>query len=179
MVTLWLRNKDTNTSLQSLIKKQNQLEHVSTEADIIHDRTRFRGSEYLVWLVITQWIGSPSVDNLFFFYHIFLMIFGEKWWCPWIAVFSSGCIAHYFESRSRLLTLHSPELWTYITLVSFINQIATIANSPFRLVPFFPRLPSLLRDTWQLYTPSLFTGAPNISLKTKDKQTKLDFNLLN
>ena len=24
--------------------------------DIIHDRTRFRGSEYLVWLVITQWI---------------------------------------------------------------------------------------------------------------------------
>ena len=59
MVTLWLRNKDTNTSLQSLIKKRNQLEHVSTEADIIHDRTRFRGSEYLVWLVITQRIASP------------------------------------------------------------------------------------------------------------------------
>ena len=54
-------------SPKSYKKKRNQLEHVSTEADIIHDRTRFRGSEYLVWLVITQWIGSPSVDNLFFF----------------------------------------------------------------------------------------------------------------
>ena len=85
-----------------------KLDHVSSDADIIHDRTKFRGSEYLVWLVITQWIGSPSVDYLVcFFDHIFLMIFGEKWWCPWIAVFSSGCIAHYFESRSRLLTLHS------------------------------------------------------------------------
>ena len=113
-----------------------------------------------------------------FFDHIFLMIFGEKWWCPWIAVFSSGCIAHYFESRSRLLTLHSPELWTYITLVSFINQIATIANSSFRLVPFFPRLPSLLRDTWQLYTPSLFTGAPNISLKTNRQINKIGFQLI-
>ena len=29
----------------------------------IHDRTRLRGSEYLVWLVITQWIGSPFVHK--------------------------------------------------------------------------------------------------------------------
>ena len=48
----------------------------------IHDRTRLRGSEYLVWLVITQWIGSPSVDKsakvVWFFDHIFSKIFGEK-----------------------------------------------------------------------------------------------------
>ena len=31
--------------------------------DIIHDRTRFRRSGYLVWLLITQWIGSSSVDR--------------------------------------------------------------------------------------------------------------------
>ena len=75
MVTLWLRNKDTNTSLQRLIKKGNQLEHVSTEADIIHDRTRFRGSEYLVWLVITQWIGSPSVDRSAIWFGFFITYF--------------------------------------------------------------------------------------------------------
>ena len=73
--------KDTTSSLQSpLSKKTNQIEHVSTEGDIIHIRTRFRGSEYLVWLVITQWIGSTSVDRnaiWFFFYHIFSKIFGE------------------------------------------------------------------------------------------------------
>ena len=148
-----------------------------TDRQIVKDKAqRFR----IIGLACNHTMDRITFCRQFvFFDHIFLMIFGEKWWCPWIAVFSSGCIAHYFESRSRLLTLHSPELWTYITLVSFINQIATIANSSFRLVPFFPRLPSLLRDTWQLYTPSLFTGAPNISLKTKDKQTKLDFNLLN
>ena len=57
-----------------------KLDHVSSDADIIHDRTKFRGSEDLVWLVITQWIGSPSVDYLvWFFDHIFSMIFGEKW----------------------------------------------------------------------------------------------------
>ena len=43
-------------------QKTNQIEHVSTEGDIIHKRSRFKGSDYLVWLVITQWIGSPSVD---------------------------------------------------------------------------------------------------------------------
>ena len=38
----------------SVIKTPNQIEHVSTEGGIIHERTMFRGSEYLVWLVITQ-----------------------------------------------------------------------------------------------------------------------------
>ena len=50
-------------SPESVIKKLKQVENVSTIGDIIHDRTRFRGSEYLVWLVITQWIGSPSVER--------------------------------------------------------------------------------------------------------------------
>ena len=59
-----LFNKNTTTSIQSPnIKKTNQIEHVSTEGDIINDRTRFTGPEYLVWLVITQWIGSPSVEK--------------------------------------------------------------------------------------------------------------------
>ena len=55
--------------------KTNQIENVSTEGDIIHDWTRFRGSEYLVWLVITQLIGSPSIDRsviCFFLSHIAL-----------------------------------------------------------------------------------------------------------
>ena len=39
----------------------------------------------------------------------------------------------------------------------------------FRLVPFIPHLPSLLRDTWQLYIHSLFTGDSSISVQTKDK----------
>ena len=56
--------KDTTSSLQSpLSKKTNQIEHVSTEGDIIHTRTRFRGLEYLVWLVITQWIPAPSAER--------------------------------------------------------------------------------------------------------------------
>ena len=63
----------------SVIKTPNQIEHVSTEGGIIHERTMFRGSEYLVWLVITQLIMQfPS-----FFYHIFSKKFGEWWWwCP-------------------------------------------------------------------------------------------------
>ena len=50
-------------SPESVIKKPNQIGHVSTEGDVIPDRTRFRGSEYLVWLVNTQWIGSTSLDR--------------------------------------------------------------------------------------------------------------------
>ena len=43
-------------SPESVIKNPKQIEHVSTEGDIIYDRTMFRGSEYLVWLVIAQLI---------------------------------------------------------------------------------------------------------------------------
>ena len=53
-------------SPKSVIKKTKTnwaIEHVSMERDIINDWTRFRGSEYLVWLLIWQWIGSPSVDK--------------------------------------------------------------------------------------------------------------------
>ena len=39
----------------------------SSEVDIIHNLTRFRGSEYLVWLVTTQWIGSPVDRRVFWF----------------------------------------------------------------------------------------------------------------
>ena len=39
---------------ESVIKKLKQVENVSTIGDIIHDRTRFRGSEYLVWLGLTE-----------------------------------------------------------------------------------------------------------------------------
>ena len=39
----------------------------------------------------------------------------------------------------------------------------------FRLVLFFPRLPSLLRDTWQLYIHSLFTGDTSISVRKNDQ----------
>ena len=58
-------------------QKPNQIEHVSTAGDIIHDRTRFRCSEYMVWLVTIQWIGSPSVEKKvqLFFVLIFLVVF--------------------------------------------------------------------------------------------------------
>ena len=58
------------------------LEHVSTEGDIIYDRTMFRGSEYLVWLVIAQLKGTPSVDKcgtwFVFLDHIFLKFFFDR-----------------------------------------------------------------------------------------------------
>ena len=57
---MFLLNSTMTLPLLSRVRyqKTNQIEH-----DIIHDRTRFRGSEYLVWFVIIQWIGSPSIDK--------------------------------------------------------------------------------------------------------------------
>ena len=54
-------------------QKTNQIEQVSTEGDITHDRTRFRESEYLVWLVITKWIGQPCVDRSAICFCFFIM----------------------------------------------------------------------------------------------------------
>ena len=61
-------------SPEFVIKKPNRIEHVSTEGDI-----------YLVWLVITKWIGSPSTKVQFglFFWSRTSKIFGEKWWCSY------------------------------------------------------------------------------------------------
>ena len=58
-------------------QKTNQIEHVSTEGDIIHDRTRFRGPEYLVWLAILQCNGyllQTEVQFGLVFDHIFSKI---------------------------------------------------------------------------------------------------------
>ena len=43
-----------HSSPESVIKKLKQVENVSTIGDIIHDKTRFRSSEYLVWLGLTE-----------------------------------------------------------------------------------------------------------------------------
>ena len=55
-------------SPESVIKKPNQIEHVSTEGDV-----------YLVWLVITKWIGSPSVDRSAIWF-VFLITYFEDIW---------------------------------------------------------------------------------------------------
>ena len=65
-------------SPESAIKRQNQIEHVSTKGDVIHDRTRFTSSEYLVWLVITQWIASP-VDKGAIWFGFLSHIFEDIW----------------------------------------------------------------------------------------------------
>ena len=53
-------------SPESVIKKLKQVENVSTIGDIIHDRTRFRGSEYLVWLGLTEeQIGFFLLSHIF------------------------------------------------------------------------------------------------------------------
>ena len=70
---------------------------MSIEGDIIHDKTKFRGSEHLVWLVITQWIGSPSVDrNAIWF--VFLITYFEDIWSEAVVSFRRGVVVLNFIS---------------------------------------------------------------------------------
>ena len=49
-------------SLGSVKKSRTKLT-IFTKSYFFYHRTRFRGSKYLVWLVITQWMGSPFVET--------------------------------------------------------------------------------------------------------------------
>ena len=66
-----------HSSPESVIKKPNQIEHVSTDGDI--SSVIGPGSEDLVWLVITKWIGSPSVDKSAILF-VFLIAYFENIW---------------------------------------------------------------------------------------------------
>ena len=55
-------------------------EHVSTESDIIHDRTSFR----IFGLACNHTMDRITFCRLIcFFDQVFSKMFGEKWWCPW------------------------------------------------------------------------------------------------
>ena len=64
-------------SPESVIKKPNPIEHVSTEGDI--SSMIGPGSEDLVWLVITKWIGPPSVDRCAIWFGFLITYFEDIW----------------------------------------------------------------------------------------------------
>ena len=101
-------------SPELVIKKPNQIKHVSTEGDIIHDGTRFRGSEYLVWLVITQWIGSPSVDKRAIWF--FLSLNFEDIWREVVVSFSphSHTVSYVGRVYSHLVDCPTQLICTWI-----------------------------------------------------------------
>ena len=118
-------------------KKPNQIEHVFTEGDIIHDRTRFRGPEYLVWLAILQcqWISSVDRSAIWFIFwsHIFKDI-GEKWWCPYnySQIYLVSWLVCFLSKSCHILQILSCSTGRNIWQISSVWESKTIEQQYIR-----------------------------------------------
>ena len=78
-------------------------------------KTRFRCSEYLGWLVITQWIGSTSVDRSAYWF-VFLITYFQRYLERSGGVLDTLIVLHSYLQKNYILEIVCNALFRYILL---------------------------------------------------------------